>query len=493
MPVAFISQYVSEQMRKEVNLKTEATNAERTARYLADEPRLRDRVVVPKVNWQFTGESVMTAECVLLSLFRPLDARETVLTCLSIARSFVDACRLTDKDRIAAAGFSLKEVMDTATEAFSAMVFRWGWVRPLSPAARGRSVLAESASSLGQHALTRLLSRSQVHSDPHPGNILVRAHPKHPSKPQVVLIDHGLYVEMSEEFRHQYCLLWRSLFVGDVKSIEDIAVSWGIRRQNSDIFASLTLLRPHRLRKKPSTEEQTPEERKSAAIARQEQQAGLKDRIKTMLESEELIPRPLIFITRAMRMMQGNNQAVGSPSNRINILAHWAADGLALSTPQHSQSLRALGLRAYTVEKLRLVIFRVVLVFVDVGFVLTRVRAWVQERMGKTGERMEDLLEKQVTVRRSFSLYSSPSPSPPRPQPLPLPLSRSPSLSPRPRALTLRLRSTLLTHCTCRRWRGKSSASSSTTRPSPVEPLPPPSPSFTRLSLLSPLCTAIPL
>lgn len=142
MPVAFISQYVSEQMRKEVNLKTEATNAERTARYLADEPRLRDRVVVPKVNWQFTGESVMTAECVLLSLFRPLDARETVLTCLSIARSFVDACRLTDKDRIAAAGFSLKEVMDTATEAFSAMVFRWGWVRPLSPAARGRSVLA---------------------------------------------------------------------------------------------------------------------------------------------------------------------------------------------------------------------------------------------------------------------------------------------------------------------------------------------------------------
>ena len=105
MPVAFISQYVSEQMRKEVNLKTEATNAERTARYLADEPRLRDRVVVPKVNSQFTGESVMTAECVLLSL-------------------------------------SLKEVMDTATEAFSAMVFRWGWVRPLSPAARGRSVLA---------------------------------------------------------------------------------------------------------------------------------------------------------------------------------------------------------------------------------------------------------------------------------------------------------------------------------------------------------------
>jgi len=249
-----------------------------------------------------------------------------------------------------------------------------------------------------QAAATRAdAQRPQVHSDPHPGNILVRGNPKNPSEPQVVLIDHGLYVELPEKFRHEYCLLWRSLFVGDVKSIENIAVNWGIRRENSDIFASLTLLRPHRLRKK-SPEEQN----KTTAVSRSEQQASLKERIKTMLAQEDLLPRPLVFVTRAMRMMQGNNQAVGSPSNRINILAHWAATGLAISTPQHSQSLRALGLRAYTVEKLRLVIFRVVLVFVDVGFVLTRVRAWLQERMGRKGEHMEDLLEKQVTVRCPF-------------------------------------------------------------------------------------------
>lgn len=51
-------------MRQEGNLRNEANNAMRTARYLADEPTLRDRVMVPKVYDQWTGESVMTAECV---------------------------------------------------------------------------------------------------------------------------------------------------------------------------------------------------------------------------------------------------------------------------------------------------------------------------------------------------------------------------------------------------------------------------------------------
>lgn len=54
----------------------------------------------------------------------------------------------------------------------------------------------------------------------------------------------------------------------------------------SNIFASLTLLRPHKLRKTKGEEE-----KKSEVVTKQEQQAGLKDRIKNMLESEELIPR----------------------------------------------------------------------------------------------------------------------------------------------------------------------------------------------------------
>ena len=69
-----------------------------------------------------------------------------------------------------------------------------------------------------------------------------------------------------------------------------------------------------------------------------ELQVELKARFKTMLENEQLIPRvrtpicraskvltrfvqELIFIARCQRMMQANNQLLGSPSNRINLTA----------------------------------------------------------------------------------------------------------------------------------------------------------------------------
>lgn len=40
-----------------------------------------------------------------------------------------------------------------------------------------------------------------VHCDAHPGNILVRPNPKNPSRPQIVLIDHGFYGSTSQIFR----------------------------------------------------------------------------------------------------------------------------------------------------------------------------------------------------------------------------------------------------------------------------------------------------
>ncbi len=39
-----------------------------------------------------------------------------------------------------------------------------------------------------------------VHADPHPGNIYIRPAPKGGGA-QVVLLDHGLYMEMDERYR----------------------------------------------------------------------------------------------------------------------------------------------------------------------------------------------------------------------------------------------------------------------------------------------------
>ena len=49
-------------------------------------------------------------------------------------------------------------------------------------------------------------------ADPHPGNVFVRPHPNKSKKHyQIVLIDHGLYVEESVVFRHQYSLISKVL------------------------------------------------------------------------------------------------------------------------------------------------------------------------------------------------------------------------------------------------------------------------------------------
>ncbi|XP_069772126.1 aarF domain-containing protein kinase 1 isoform X2 [Narcine bancroftii] len=58
-----------------------------------------------------------------------------------------------------------------------------------------------------------------VHCDPHPGNVLVRKSPQ-TNKVEIVLLDHGLYQTLTEEFRLDYCHLWYSLIKTDMKGIE---------------------------------------------------------------------------------------------------------------------------------------------------------------------------------------------------------------------------------------------------------------------------------
>lgn len=56
-------------------------------------------------------------------------------------------------------------------------------------------------------------------TDPHIGNLLVRQHPRDPRKPQLVLLDHGLYRDMSDEFRRSYARLWAALLSSNVPDI----------------------------------------------------------------------------------------------------------------------------------------------------------------------------------------------------------------------------------------------------------------------------------
>nr|KAF6482928.1 aarF domain containing kinase 1 [Rousettus aegyptiacus] len=77
----------------------------------------------------------------------------------------------------------------------------------------------EISRNLGKMYSEMIFINGFVHCDPHPGNVLVRKRPD-TGKAEVVLLDHGLYQVLTEEFRLDYCHLWQSLIWTDMKKIK---------------------------------------------------------------------------------------------------------------------------------------------------------------------------------------------------------------------------------------------------------------------------------
>lgn len=161
----------------------------------------------------------------------------------------------------------MKAVMQTMIELFSAQMFEWGW----------------------------------VHCDPHPGNVIIRPNPSRPSHPQLVLIDHGLYVEVPEDFRREWVALWRGMLEGDFKKVQTITENWGLGIP--DLFASLTLMRPVILRKGRPAKKMNVDETQKAQRKLTQYEMGvlMKRRLKGFLTDTDRMPKVLIFLMRNMR------------------------------------------------------------------------------------------------------------------------------------------------------------------------------------------------
>ncbi|KAF2738426.1 ABC1-domain-containing protein [Polyplosphaeria fusca] len=380
IPVYSLVPYISERLMLETDFVNEANNAEDMKKLVEGEPRLKGRVYIPKIYRELSSKRVMTAEWIEGVRLWDKDGVQNPwrggwhqgspgaggreLPPLPRAQFKVDDKIPEDatrndlfkpdrtfwkgKDGNGGLGLSFKNVMGTIVELFSAQMFLWG----------------------------------SVHCDPHPGNIFIRRLPS--GKPEVVLIDHGLYIRMNPEFRHQYALFWKSLLAFDNETIKDIVSSWGIT--NPDIFASATLMRPY-----TGGDNSTLNQIRNGGTGKDQQeraydmQVKARDGIKQILGDENKWPRELIFIGRNLRIVQGNNQFLGSPVNRIKITGVWASRALAESK---DLSFGERGLN--WVKYLR---FRVVLVLSDVVFVWSKIR----QILG-VGGGMEDDIEAQMKI-----------------------------------------------------------------------------------------------
>jgi len=77
-----------------------------------------------------------------------------------------------------------------------------------------------------------------VHCDPHPGNVLVRPRKDNNKKPELILIDNGLYRCYDNNFRYIWSCLWIALINRDIENIKFFSSKLGIE-DSYQLFSSI--------------------------------------------------------------------------------------------------------------------------------------------------------------------------------------------------------------------------------------------------------------
>ncbi|CAF0809195.1 unnamed protein product [Adineta ricciae] len=176
---------VKTNLERELNFKLEGENAELCYAQLS--PYLK-YIYVPKVFWEYTTSRILVME-------------------------YIDGIKVSDLDKIKESKLSLKEIDSKLVEAMAFQIFHSGF----------------------------------VHADPHPGNVYVRRDPKAPAKSdvvQIVLLDHGLYVDINAKDRAALCQLWKAIILKDELKMKQYATELGVQDKDYLTFATVLSMRP---------------------------------------------------------------------------------------------------------------------------------------------------------------------------------------------------------------------------------------------------------
>ncbi|GJP41629.1 hypothetical protein CLOM_g1274 [Closterium sp. NIES-68] len=286
-----------ENLQQQLDFEKEGRNAEITAENFAH----KEEVKVPKILWDYTTRRVLTME-------------------------FMNGCKIDDLEGIKKQGLNPLEVAALLVEVFAEMVFCHG----------------------------------HLHGDPHPGNVLIQAHAPGATRKghrnfDIVLLDHGLYREMDDSFRNDFCQLWRSLILSDMGGVQ----RWGERLgvgEYSRFLPALFTARPFQSKTRWG-QRMSPEEEKSL---RKEIKAISPQDLTAVVEG---LPKDMFLVMRTDNLIRQHITALGAtPKLRLQINGRFAVAGLAVrhSEEGHLTSNLAAYLRAQ----------------LDLAHLLLRIRAW---------------------------------------------------------------------------------------------------------------------
>ncbi|KAG8062190.1 hypothetical protein GUJ93_ZPchr0003g17106, partial [Zizania palustris] len=183
---------IRESAPKELDFLNEAKNSEKCLlNFRRLSPHIADSIYAPKVYWNLSSSRILTME-------------------------FMDAKEITDVNGIKELGIRPVDVSNLVSKAFAEMIFKHGF----------------------------------VHCDPHAANLMIRPLPQDSKKtfgwrkPQLILLDHGLYKELDYATRISYASLWKALVFADAKAIKENSVKLGAGEDLHALFAGVLTMRP---------------------------------------------------------------------------------------------------------------------------------------------------------------------------------------------------------------------------------------------------------
>ncbi|KAK2150013.1 hypothetical protein LSH36_427g03001 [Paralvinella palmiformis] len=160
--------WLAEETKKNFPIELDFYNEAKNCERMKELLSYCDYLKIPKVYWDFTTNRVLTME-------------------------YCEGAQVNDVEYIKDNNISVNEISEKLGELYSEMIFVHGY----------------------------------VHCDPHPGNVLVKNTPK---GVQLVLLDHGLYQTLTDEFRLDYCKLWKAIIGTDMDRIKKYSERIGIGR-----------------------------------------------------------------------------------------------------------------------------------------------------------------------------------------------------------------------------------------------------------------------
>ena len=223
---------------------------------------------------------------------------ENISSSKVLVMEYIDGYSITDVERMKKDGINVSQVAKLIANCFNDMIFKKGF----------------------------------VHADPHPGNIFIT--PKKHGDFDLVLLDHGLYRNLSELTRHNYSNLWTGIILQKEDIIKDACEKLGVGEQYPLFTAMVTNQQysqvmnkdesdiKHRLQGKKTDGKKNKEKAKNLALHFRRQ----------IIWCLEKMNRELVLIFKVNDYIKSIDNKLGKPVNNYYYITQYALNDYIRTT-----------------------------------------------------------------------------------------------------------------------------------------------------------------